>query len=353
MSMRKFDIAVFLGKAALLAVLFFLFITAYSADASRLAYVSDKISRSWPGASTSHEIKFSLVNSIPAGGRIIITPAAGQFDIQPGFDFTDIDLTVADNLGGPYADRELAAARSAVEDGVSVVTGANGSITIDLNSSQGINMGKYVQVKLGTIATYGSAGDILIQNPGSIGSYQVTIATFDDFGSPLDAADAMIAVVNPISVSTSQAKIRSNGAPTGILVGGTQQTIMSLNTNYDATCRYSAASNTPYASMAGIFSSTGGKFHSTIIAGLSDGQYYYYYIRCRDTLGVNDPDDYLITFSVANANGGSGGTGGGTGGGIGGIGGGIGGGTGGMGGGIIHINPFLPNLVFLRILIFP
>ncbi len=94
--------------------------------------------------------------------------------------------------------------------------------------------------------------------------------------------------------------VRSNGAPTGSLPGGTTQTTISLTTDENATCRYSTTPGTLYASMTDTFSTTGATAHSTLVGGLVDGQTFNFYVRCQDTEAVpnTNPDDFPITFSV-------------------------------------------------------
>ena len=53
--------------------------------------------------------------------------------------------------------------------------------------------------------------------------------------------------------------------------------------------------------MTNTFSSTGGTAHSTLVSGLVDGTSYSYYVRCQDGTGNANPDDFVITFSVASA----------------------------------------------------
>jgi hypothetical protein len=88
----------------------------------------------------------------------------------------------------------------------------------------------------------------------------------------------------------------SNGSPFGNLPAGTTQTTMSVSTNESATCRYSSSSGQSFGSMTN-FSSTGGSSHSTTISGLSDGQNYTRYVKCRDS-AQNVSSDYVITFAV-------------------------------------------------------
>lgn len=93
--------------------------------------------------------------------------------------------------------------------------------------------------------------------------------------------------------------VRSNGQPSGVLAAGTTQMIMSLTTNENATCKYSATSGIPYSSMVDIFSLTGSTSHSASLSGLQDGKDYSYYIKCADGTGNANNDDFTISFSIS------------------------------------------------------
>ena len=100
--------------------------------------------------------------------------------------------------------------------------------------------------------------------------------------------------------------IRSNGSPSGVLPQGTTQTTISLDTNEDATCRYATTPGVDYGSMAGIFDTSGGRTHSSLVTGLSDGATFSYYVRCEDAVGNQNPGDFLIEFTVSDQPGPSG-----------------------------------------------
>ncbi len=93
--------------------------------------------------------------------------------------------------------------------------------------------------------------------------------------------------------------VRSNGSPTGTLVAGTTNAILSLTTNENATCRYSAAPNIVYASMTNTFTTTGSTNHSRSLTGLTNGSTYNYFVRCQDSAGNPNTTDYAISFSIA------------------------------------------------------
>src|SRR5882672_9603546 len=52
--------------------------------------------------------------------------------------------------------------------------------------------------------------------------------------------------------------------------------------------------------MTNMFTTTGGVSHSTLAAGLLNGQSYTYYVRCQDVAGNPNTSDYPISFSVAS-----------------------------------------------------
>ena len=113
--------------------------------------------------------------------------------------------------------------------------------------------------------------------------------------------DDYIITFSVASAADTTPPVRSAGAPTGTLAAGTTQTTLSLTTNEAATCRYSTTAGVAYASMTKTFTGAGGTAQSATVTGLANGTTYNYYVRCQDTAGNANPDDYLITFSVANA----------------------------------------------------
>jgi hypothetical protein len=109
----------------------------------------------------------------------------------------------------------------------------------------------------------------------------------------------------PIGFSVAQPgdttpPVRSNGLPTGTLAAGTTQTTLSLATDENATCRYATTAGVAYASMTSTFTTTGGTAHSTAVTGLTNGGSYSYFVRCRDVATNVNPDDFPISFAVAD-----------------------------------------------------
>lgn len=129
------------------------------------------------------------------------------------------------------------------------------------------------------------------------------------FSGGLDEVKVYNRVLSPTEIQTIvQAEtppppplppLRSNGQPSGTLPPGTTQATLTLNTNENATCRYSRIPATAYLAMLEAFTTTDGTSHATTVAGLSDNNTYAYYVRCQDTGGDTNPDDFTIAFSVA------------------------------------------------------
>ncbi len=91
---------------------------------------------------------------------------------------------------------------------------------------------------------------------------------------------------------------RSGAQPSSALAAGTTQTTLSLQTDEDATCKYSATPNQPYDAMQNTFATTGGTSHITTISGLYNGGQYVYYVKCKDALSNENFNDFQIGFRV-------------------------------------------------------
>ena len=287
-------------KLALLAVFLFM---PFVSDAAVLTKISDVISASAPLASSNHTINFTLTNQIPSGGKIIITPRAGYFNIPAGLDYEDIDLSYATFSGGPYLERDLYNVATGSADIAAVVTGYSGNLTFTLNSVLGLSQGIIIRIKIGTNANHQSSGFWQIINPSVVGSYKISIETQDSFGAKIDDGGAMITVVDPVTLSSIRLPdvvppVRSNGLPVAYIPLEITQADISLQTNEYAWCRYSLTADTNFASMSDVFSTTLATLHIKTITGLQDNSTYTFYVRCLDN-GLNaNMDDYIISFTV-------------------------------------------------------
>jgi hypothetical protein len=281
-----------------------------SASAGKLSYVSDTITDSAPGStSTTHVIQFTASTTIPQGGTIYVyfEPRIATYDIPIGLDYTDVDLSVAASSTAPFVARNLAPIPSISDEGVTVIPGTSPSITVTLGSggASPIPAGALVRLTVGPGAVVGGAGDVAVTNPSIVGSYHVRLRTTDATFSELDDASTLIAVVLPVSMgpvdtTDSVPPIISNGLPSGLLPGNTAQVFVSFNTDKLAVCRYDTASGTPYASMLASTTFTSanlGLLHYTT-ATVASSTIYNYFIRCANNSNVPTTADYLISFEV-------------------------------------------------------
>src|SRR3989344_1944012 len=129
-------------------------------------------------------------------------------------------------------------------------------------------------------------------------TYSYTVAAYDTVTPSNTSAQSSSASTRTQAIisPTLTPPNLSAGTPSTALSAGTTQSPIAVTTNETATCKYSTTANTSYASMTGIFTTTGGTEHSTMIPGLRNGQSYVYYIRCSDTQSNVNTADYTISF---------------------------------------------------------
>jgi len=93
----------------------------------------------------------------------------------------------------------------------------------------------------------------------------------------------------------TSAPIRSSGSPIGTIT--TTSTTVSLITNEDAMCRYTSSLGTLYINMPVSTQTSLSTYHSWSLVDLYDGDYNFY-IRCIDSVGNFNTDDYPIGFTI-------------------------------------------------------
>lgn len=93
--------------------------------------------------------------------------------------------------------------------------------------------------------------------------------------------------------------IVSSASPSGILAYTTTNATLTVTTNENATCKYSATPGTAFLNMANTFTITGVRNHSSALSSLVSGSFYIYYVRCKDIYSNVSQVDYPVFFSVA------------------------------------------------------
>ncbi|MDD5416567.1 MAG: right-handed parallel beta-helix repeat-containing protein, partial [Candidatus Aenigmarchaeota archaeon] len=121
------------------------------------------------------------------------------------------------------------------------------------------------------------------------GSHNISFTCNDTYGRNY--------TTNLINFTTeTTAPVRSAGSPTDSITS--ISVTMSLTTNENATCRYSS-SNLAYTAMDSNTNTAWGTLHNWTIETLA-ATTYNYTIKCNDTLGNYNTDDYIINFTKAS-----------------------------------------------------
>jgi|GEM_PF-1687571 len=130
---------------------------------------------------------------------------------------------------------------------------------------------------------------------GSSRAGQSIVLTSDKLTDNLQGLEAVVYEINGVTSDTTP-PTRLSGAPTGTIT--TSTATLSLNTNEAATCRYSTSSGVAYNSMTSSTTASDTS-HSWSLSGLTSGTKYYY-VKCKDTAGNMNADDYTISFTVSS-----------------------------------------------------
>ncbi len=295
-----------LNRLFLFLIIIFIFFTIgfkkAQAFAPNFLNVSDEIFNSAPATSTVHIITFRTNSQIPPLGKIEITFQKG-FEIPSSLNYNDIDFATSSLKNSQYLQRYLATSSASSTDGVSIVSGNGGKIIINLSQTKGLHSGEWVKITIGKAAKFQAQGISEIINPTSTGSYKIYLKGYDTSDRLINQAEMMVAIINPITVNTTAPPdiyppYRYNGAPTGSVAANTKNVSLSLDTSEWSYCRYATSAGLAYASMTAQFSNAPSLHHDTVISGLSNGKTYRFYIKCIDTAGNENVDDYLIAFTV-------------------------------------------------------
>ncbi len=176
---------------------------------------------------------------------------------------------------------------------LSAVEQANGSVAI--SADRGI----CPAITMAMAKTIGRVHLKALNQPGTsnLGLNSITVKSN---GSTVlyDVADTT-GSITVLGAPDTAAPGRFNGSPAGVLTAGTNQADLSLDTDENATCRYSMAADTAYADMADTFDTTDGQNHAATVFGLSGGHDYTFYVRCQDSSNNANLNDYNIEFSIA------------------------------------------------------
>ena len=177
------------------------------AEAANVTSLSDTLSDSAPAVVSNHTISFVTPTGVANGQTITLNFADGPF-VFGVIDFGDIDvqdgatnLTVASSCAGT---QEVGFATSTNVITLTFCAGDGGDIPPSGTST----------IKIGTNATFGTAGDARITNP-SVGSYRINVTA----GSA-DSGTTRVAIIAPVVV-TAAVDTRFSFTVAGVAATGT------------------------------------------------------------------------------------------------------------------------------------
>ena len=207
------------------------------------------------------------------------------------------------NLNNPIGTPAVNSGASDLASTLSVL-GAAGEVVVDVIARRGDLTTNPLTASAGQSSGWNLRAGLNNSNSGvtgggshKAGSSLVTMSWTWPSKRAWAAAGVSLKPVPPLGDTTPP--LRFSAAPSGTFPSGTTNTTLSINTDENATCKYSIVTGIAYASMSNIFSTTGGTSHSQSIAGLTNGTSYTYYLRCMDVGGNSNNTDVTVSFSVA------------------------------------------------------
>ncbi len=274
---------------------------------------SDTLSSSAPNEFSNHTIQFTSTKTIEPGATIRFRVEPGTFTI-PAVKFStstgstspptpntfgnnNVELLV--DTGAGFVRRNTGTTTSSSIDGVGIVSGTAGNVSVTLNSTSGIPTNARVRFLIGNHTSRSIATDTTLKNPTTTMTYPVFLSKT---GTNATEVRPLVAIIDPVTIGPVDTTeeippFLFNGAPTGTLPGTSINVEVSLNTDEFADCRYSTTASTTFNSMTNIFTQTGLIFHSFLVAVTPDTAYTFY-IRCEDDEGNQNIEDYPIIFNV-------------------------------------------------------
>ncbi len=193
---------------------------------------------------------------------------------------------------------------------------AIGGAVIDLASSTALTAGQWYLVG----AVYnGSQMSLYINGTlsgtkaqtGSLNTYATAVrigangGMSEDFKGTLDDIRIYNTAITAGEISAlyqnneTTPPVISNLKPSNALSNGTSSTVISVDTDEIASCKFSNVSGLSFSQMTGTMTAnTAGLQHQATVSSLQSGQSYTYYVHCRDALGNTTTSATAIQFSI-------------------------------------------------------
>lgn len=239
-----------------------------------------------------------LLNPPTGSGSIIVTMSASASFVAGATSYTGVNQS--NPLGTPATNNNTGTTATLN------ITSATNELVVDVIARRGdLTTNPIIagsgQTQYWNTRTANNNANTGVTGGGSskAGTGSVTMAW--TWPSSRDWAIAGISLKPVLPPSDITPPLRFNELPSDVLPSGTTQAEISLSTDKNATCRYSSSPGINYDSMPYTFQITGGTNHSQEIYGLTDGGTYNFYVRCQDSIGNDNNDDFLINFSIAEA----------------------------------------------------
>lgn len=277
-------------------------------EARNIINFKDTLSTSAPGEYSDHNLEFTILTAVPAGGYFDIVPPAGFTILSTStFQARNVELLVNGIV------RTSSSTGGANTDTVTITPGSPGSIRYTLNPTTGISNGDNLQLLIGSntsgafnaevsfstsTGTTTAPQDIGILNASTTGVHEVQLTS-----SVTAYTDFVIFLIDTVGLGPADTResvppFRFNGRPTSTVGGTTLAVELSLETDELAICRYSTTPGVAYNSMVDTFESTGFLVHTQVVSGLANDTDYVFYVRCIDDEDNFNTDDYEISFRI-------------------------------------------------------
>ena len=238
---------------------------------------------------------------------------SGAFIDGSGYNYVGIADTTTWNFTTGDFTAPTVAAKFPTDNATNVTTTSN----LILTFSEAVN------VSSGNIVIYKSADDSIFEtitvtsgNVTGSGSTSITVnptnalAEQTEYYIKIDATAFTDAANNSyagiadtttwnFTIGDFTGPIISGVSPSGEENSDTTGVNLSVNTDENATCKYSETSGAAYVDMA-IFTTTGATSHFVRVSGLTAGNTYSYYVLCQDSLS-NESVQTTISFSIQAA----------------------------------------------------
>lgn len=143
----------------------------------------------------------------------------------------------------------------------------------------------------------GTSGSVSV-SPKETTRYRITCLNTTTGASAEESVLVKVTIIEEdSSPPDTTAPVISNGLPTGTFSETTTEVTLSVQTDEEASCRYTLFAGTRFDDMTN-FGYSNATEHKEEISGLTPHAKYRYYVRCEDEFGNQNQADYLLEFVI-------------------------------------------------------